>query len=172
MSALGNSEVRPHILRSGVGPVTEFDVDHAAVAKGHIINFNTTVEGPIQRMAESKDVRILDHSIIYRLTDDVKKTLSERLPSTVTQKVLGEAEIGQVFEINTKGRVMVPVAGCRVRNGVVGRTSKIRVLRGKEVVYDGMFYTFSILLPDIMLSLDFRHTLLSQERQERRHRNA
>ncbi len=138
VSALGNSEVRPHILRSGVGPVTEFDVDHAAVAKGHIINFNTTVEGPIQRMAEAKDVRILDHSIIYRLTDDVKKTLSERLPPIVTQKVLGEAEIGQVFEINTKGRVTIPVAGCRVRNGVVGRTSKIRVLRGKDLVYDGM----------------------------------
>lgn len=140
VSALGNSEVRPHILRSGVGPVTEFDIDHAAVAKGHIINFNTTIEGPIQRMAEVKDVQILDHSIIYRLTDDVRRTLGEKLPAIVKQRVLGEAEIGQLFEINTKGRVMVPIAGCRVRNGVIGRTSKIRVLRGKEIVYDGMFY--------------------------------
>ena len=137
VSALGNSEVRPHILRAGVGPVTEFDIDHAAVAKGHIISFNTTVEGNIKRMAEAKDVRILDQSIIYRLVDDVKAKLSEMLPDIVTQKVLGEAEIAQVFEINTKGRVTVPVAGCRVRNGVIGRNNKIRVLRGKEVVYDG-----------------------------------
>ena len=138
VSALGNSEVRPHILRSGVGPITEFDIDHAAVAKGHIISFNTTVDGNIQRMAEAKDVKILDQSIIYRLVDDVKAQLSEKLPNIITQKVLGEAEIAQVFEINTKGRITVPVAGCRVRNGVIGRNSRIRVLRGKEVVYDGM----------------------------------
>ena len=139
VSALGNGEVRPHILRSGVGPVTEFDIDHAAVAKGHIINFNTNVDGAMQRMAEVKDVKILNHSIIYRLTDDVKKTLSERLPSITTQKVLGEAEIGQIFEINTKGRIKIPIAGCRIRNGIVGRTSKIRVLREKEIIYDGKF---------------------------------
>ena len=138
VSALGNSEVRPHILRTGVGPVTEFDIDHAAVAQGHIISFNTTVDGNIQRMAEAKDVRILDRSIIYRLVDDVKAKLSEKLPNTVTQKVLGEAEIAQIFEINTKGRIKVPFAGCKVRNGVIGRNSKVRVLRGKEVIYDGM----------------------------------
>ena len=137
VSALGNTEVRPHILRTGVGPITEFDIDHAAVAKGHIISFNTTVDGNIQRMAEAKDVKILDQSIIYRLVDDVRAKLSEKLPEIVTQKVLGEAEIAQVFQINTKGRTTVPVAGCKVRNGVIGRPHKIRVLRGKEVIYDG-----------------------------------
>lgn len=139
VSALGNSEVRPHILRSGVGPITEFDIDHAAVAKGHIISFNTHVEGPIQRMAESKEVKILDQSIIYRLVDDVKATLGAKLPPLVTQRVLGEAEVAQVFEINIKGRATVPVAGCRVRNGVISRTGRVRVMRNKEVVYDGIF---------------------------------
>ena len=137
VSALGNSEVRPHILRTGVGPVTEFDIDHAAVAKGHIISFNTTVDSNIQRTAEAKEVTIINQSIIYRLVDEVKAKLSERLPDVVTQKVLGEAEIAQVFEINTKGRVTVPVAGCRIKNGVVSRNNKIRVLRGKETIYDG-----------------------------------
>ena len=137
VSALGNSEVRPHILRAGVGPVTEFDINHAAVAKGHIISFNTTVDGNIQRMAEAKEVKILDQSIIYRLVDDVKAKLAEKLPDIITQKVLGEAEIAQIFQINTKGRTAVPVAGCRIRNGVIGRNSKIKVLREKEVLYDG-----------------------------------
>lgn len=144
ISALGNSEVRPHILRSGVGPITEFDIDHAAVAKGHIVNFNTTIEGPIQRMAESKDVQIIDQSIIYRLVDDVRKKLEERLAPLVTQRVLGEAEVAQVFEINTKGREMVPVAGCKVRNGVIQKAGKVRVLRGKEVVFDGMLLLLSL----------------------------
>ena len=138
VSALGNSEVRPHILRTGVGPVTEFDLDHAAVAKGHIISFNTTIDSKIQRTAEAKEVAILNQSIIYRLVDEVKAKLSERLPDIVTQKVLGEAEIAQVFQINTKGRVTVPVAGCRVKNGVVARNNKVRVLRGKETIYIGM----------------------------------
>lgn len=138
VSALGNSEIRPHILRTGVGPISEFDLDHAAVAKGHIINFNTAIDGSLQRMAEAKGVKILDQSIIYRLVDDVKKVMQDRLPPLVTQHVTGEAEIGQIFEINIKGRVMVPVAGCRVRNGEISRKAKVRVLRDKEVVYDGM----------------------------------
>lgn len=138
VSALGNSEVRPHILRAGVGPVTEFDIDHAAAAKGYILSFNTNIDRNIQRMAEAKDVEILDQSIIYRLVDDVKAKLSEKLPVIVTQKVLGEAEIAQVFEINKKGRTTVPIAGCRVKNGVIGRNIKVRVLRGKETIYDGM----------------------------------
>jgi len=141
ISALGNSEIRPHILRSAVGPITEFDVDHAAVANGHIINFNTAIDGPILRLAESKGVHIFDQSIIYRLVDDVRAKLGERLAPTVTQRVLGEAEVAKVFEINTKGRATVPVAGCKVRNGVVSRSARVRVLRGKEVVFDGTFFT-------------------------------
>ncbi len=173
VSALGNSEVRPHILRSGVGPITEFDLDHAAVAKGHIISFNTTVDGNIQRIAEAKDVKILDQSIIYRLVDDVKATLGEKLPDIVTQKVLGEAEIAQVFEINTKGRIRVPVAGCRVRNGVIGRNNRIRVLRGKEVVYDGLTLHDSPLCHKFCTdSNNARHALFPQECQEGRHGDA
>ena len=136
VSSLGNSEVRPHILRSGVGPVSEFDIDHAAVAKGHIINFNTTVNNRIRQLAESKGVDIIDQSIIYRLVDDVKAKLGEKLPPIITQKVIGEAEIGQIFEINLKGRKKLLVAGCKIRNGVISKNAKVRVLRG-EVVYDG-----------------------------------
>lgn len=171
VSALGNSEVRPHILRTGVGPVTEFDIDHAAVAKGHIISFNTTVDGNIQRMAEAKEVKILDQSIIYRLVDDVKSKLSEKLSDLVTQKVLGEAEIAQVFEINTKGRIRVPVAGCRVRNGVIGRNDKVRVLRGKEVIYNGVLFQNPCVMVSVLI-FNARDTVISQECQERRHRDA
>ncbi|KAL6720975.1 translation initiation factor IF-2 [Lecanora helva] len=149
VSALGNSEIRPHILRSGVGPVTEFDIDHAAVAKGQIINFNTAIEGPIRRTAENKGVRIIDQSIIYRLVDDVKAALSEQLPETVTQRVLGEAEIAQIFEINTKGRIREPVAGCKVRNGVIGRTAKIRVLRDKETIFNGSLSSLKNVKKDV-----------------------
>ena len=140
VSALGSSEVRPHILRSAVGPVSEFDIEHAAAAKGHIIAFNVPSIGlSLRRMAEEKGVRLMEENIIYRCVDEVKGVLSEMLPPLVTQRVLGEAEVAQVFEINVKGRVMQPVAGCKVRNGVINKNAKVRVLRGKEVVYDGTF---------------------------------
>ncbi len=67
----------------------------------------------------------------------VEAELSKYLPPLVIQKVLGEAEIAQVFKINTKGRVYKPVAGCKVRNGSITRNSKIRVLRRGEKVFDG-----------------------------------
>ena len=171
VSSLGNSEVRPHILRSGIGPVSEFDIDHAAVAKGHIINFNTTVSNRIRQLAESKGVDIIDHSIIYRLVDDVKAKLSEKLPPNITQKVIGEAEIGQIFEINLKGRKKLLVAGCKIRNGVIGKNAKVRVLRD-DVIYDGMSISSSLLRSTMLTELVCRYIFLSQKCQERRHRNA
>ncbi|MCJ1356242.1 MAG: hypothetical protein MMC33_006236 [Icmadophila ericetorum] len=137
ISSLGNSEVRPHILRSAVGPISEFDIEHAAAAKGYIVNFNLAIEPRMQQKAEAGGVGIIDENVIYRLVDAVKGKLEDLLEPLVTQHVLGEAEIAQVFEINVKGRITSAIAGCRVRNGVVSRSAKVRVLRDKEVIYDG-----------------------------------
>ena len=139
VSALGNAEVRPHILRSVVGPVNESDVRYAAAARGHVISFNLPVEPQVARLAESAGVHILDQNIIYRLADDVNAKLSEHLLPTITQKVLGEAEIAQLFDFNVKGRVYKLIAGCKVRTGVVSRNAKTRVLRGQEIIFDGPF---------------------------------
>ena len=141
--ALGNNSVRASILRSGGGPISEFDVSHAASAQGHIVAFNLSTEPHIRRAAEASGVRLLEQNIIYRLVDQVKGLLEEYLEPERTKRVLGEAEVAQVFEINVKGRTMMPVAGCRVRNGVVARNAKVLVRREGEVVFDGEFYSFS-----------------------------
>lgn len=140
VSALGNSEVRPHVIRSGIGPITEFDIDHAAAAKAHIISFNTVIDPQMSRAAETAGVPIINQSIIYRLIEDVKAKLSDQLAPKKTQRVLGEAEVTQIFEINTKGREKIPVAGCKVRNGLITKNGNIRILRKKEIIYDGRFY--------------------------------
>jgi len=143
IAALGNKEVQPHILRSGVGQLSEFDIEHAAAAKGLLINFNTTVEPNIAQLAAHAKVSILDHNIIYRLVDDVKAELSKHLPPLITQRVMGEAEIAQIFEINLKGRQQKNIAGCKVRNGTISKSGKVRVMRGGEKVFDGTFlFTF------------------------------
>ncbi|KAL1800149.1 hypothetical protein ACET3X_000491 [Alternaria dauci] len=138
VSALGNAEVSTRILRHGVGAPSEFDISHASDAKGHIINFNTTIPNHVAKLAEEKGVRILDSNIIYRVVENVKDLLSEKLPLKVTQKVTGEVEVAAVFEISLGGKKKMKVAGSKVRNGVVDRGTKARVLRGENVVYDGV----------------------------------
>ncbi|OHF04398.1 translation initiation factor IF-2 [Colletotrichum orchidophilum] len=141
INEIGNNEVKPRILRSAAGQVSESDVEHAEASGSVIANFSSTIPGHIKAMAEEKGVRILDHSVIYHLADDVKQVMSEALPDKVSSKVVGEAEILQIFPINIKGRVYKNIAGCKVRNGTVTRSTRARILRGGEKVFDGKIDT-------------------------------
>ncbi|PLN81303.1 initiation factor 2 [Aspergillus taichungensis] len=149
VAAIGNNEVFANVIRSGVGPVTEFDIEHAEASHGHVVSFNMPIEPAILRMAEARGVKIMNHNIIYKLIDDIRETLSEQLPPLVTQRVTGEAEIGQVFDISMKGRGKVSIAGCRVRNGLINRTRKVRVLRGNETIYDGAISSLKNVKKDV-----------------------
>ncbi|KAF2851169.1 translation initiation factor-like protein IF-2 [Plenodomus tracheiphilus IPT5] len=137
VTPIGNGEVSTRILRHGVGPPSEFDITHAAAASGHIVNFNTAVPANISKLAEQQGVRILDENIIYRVVESVKALLSEKLKPAVVHKVTGEAEVAALFDIGVGGRKKLRVAGSKVRNGVVQRGGRVKVLRGAEVVYDG-----------------------------------
>jgi translation initiation factor IF-2 len=143
VSALGNGEVSTRILRHGVGSPSEFDIQHAADAQGHIVNFNTTIPPHVTRLAEEKGVKILDSNIIYRVVENVKDLLSAKLAPSVIQKVTGEVEIAAVFEIGLGGKKRMKVAGSKVRNGFVDRGTKARVLRGEVVIHDGTFNLYS-----------------------------
>lgn len=121
------------------------------------------VDPRISRQAESLGVTIIDHKVIYHLVDNVKAKLSELIPPTITQRVTGEAEVAQIFSINLKGRTSKAVAGCKVRNGLINRNAKFRVLRSREVIYTGMVFSSRLplgssstlrllLLPDILLA--------------------
>ncbi len=137
ITEIGNIEVRPRILRSAPGHIAEFDVEHAATSASTIVNFGNPISRVIKKMAEDAGVSILDHTVIYHVADDVKRLLSEKLEPAVSAKVTGEAEILEVFRINIKGRVYKNIAGCRVRNGLVTKASKYRVLRGGNKMFDG-----------------------------------
>lgn len=136
---LGNNEVRPRILRSAPGHLSEYDVDHAAASGSIIVNFNTSIPPHIKARAEEAKVRIIDHSVIYHLIDDVRAALSDLLPPKIHHRVTGEADVLQIFAINIRKRINKNMAGCRVRNGLIKKTSNVRVLRRGEIVFDGMF---------------------------------
>ncbi|KAI3402035.1 hypothetical protein diail_4009 [Diaporthe ilicicola] len=134
---IGNNEVHARILGASPGQINESDVDLMAVAKGCIINFNSPIPGHIKSMAEEKGVRILDHTIIYHLVEEVKELMSEQLPPIVTQRVLAEAEVLQVFSINIVKRKYRNIAGVKVKTGSVTRGGLYRVMRNGEKVYEG-----------------------------------
>ncbi|KAB8230755.1 translation initiation factor 2 [Aspergillus alliaceus] len=149
VTAIGNNEVFANVLRSEVGPISEFDIEHAATASGHLISFNMPIDPAMSRMAELRGVRIMNHNIIYKLIDDVKAILSEQLPPSVSHRVTGEAEIGQVFEITVKGREKTAIAGCKVRNGVINKARKVRVIRGQETIFDGSINSLKNVKKDV-----------------------
>ncbi|CAM1503771.1 Fc.00g013620.m01.CDS01 [Cosmosporella sp. VM-42] len=134
---IGSNEVQAKVLRSEVGLISEYDVDHASASNSVIVNFNNPILPHIRQRAADGKVRIIDHSVIYHVVDEVKDALSDLLPSTISHKVLGEADILQIFPINIKGSKYKNIAGCKVRNGSIKRTSMVKVLRKGEVVYDG-----------------------------------
>nr|XP_036579629.1 translation initiation factor IF-2 [Colletotrichum truncatum]KAF6787237.1 translation initiation factor IF-2 [Colletotrichum truncatum] len=141
INEIGNNEVKSRILWSSAGQVSETDVEHAAASNSVIVNFNSTVPGHIKSLAEEKGVRLIDHTVIYHLADEVKQVMSESLAPKISQKVMGEAEILQIFPINIKGRSYKNIAGCRVRNGLVSRSTNVRVIRKGEKVFDGKIET-------------------------------
>jgi translation initiation factor IF-2 len=171
---IGNNEVQTKVLRSSVGLISEYDVDHAATSNSIIVNFNNQIQPHIRHRASENKVRIIDHSVIYHVADEVKDALSDLLPMSVSHRVVGEADVLQVFAINIKKRVTRNIAGCRVRNGAIKRTSMVKVLRGGEVIHDGKFALDSLLLST---SLDkianslflYRQNRHAQTRQEGRH---
>ncbi|KAH6982842.1 hypothetical protein BKA56DRAFT_614859 [Ilyonectria sp. MPI-CAGE-AT-0026] len=147
---IGNHEVQTKVLRSSVGPISEYDVDHAATSKSIIVNFNNAIAPHIRQRADENKVRIIDHSVIYHVADEVKDALSDLLPHTITHRVLGEADILQVFAINLKKRVSQNIAGCKIRNGAIKRTSTVKVLRRGKVIYDGKINTLKHVKKDVM----------------------
>ncbi|KAM0261308.1 hypothetical protein ACHAQJ_002339 [Trichoderma viride] len=146
---LGSHEVQPKILRSAAGQITEYDIDHAATSNSIIVNFNCTIPPHIKQRAEEAKVKIIDHKVIYHLADDVKAALSDMLPMNISFRVNGEAEVLQVFPINLKKRVFRNIAGCRVRNGSIKKSSRVKVLRRGEVIYDGKIDTLKHVKKDV-----------------------
>ncbi|PNS21297.1 Translation initiation factor IF-2 [Sphaceloma murrayae] len=138
LQQLMNPLVSPKILRSAVGAVTEFDIEHASAAQGHIICFNLpSPSDEMSGMAQHNKVKIIEQNVIYRLVDQVKAVLEEKLEPVITQRVIGEAEVLKPFDISIGGRKKLRIAGSRVRNGEIRRSSKVRVLRNGKKIYDG-----------------------------------
>ena len=134
---LATDEVRVRVLHSAVGGINESDVALARASDGLIIGFNVRANPQARELARRDDVNIRYYSIIYDLVDDVKAALSGLLSPAREERFLGYAQIREVFNITTVGKV----AGCMVTEGTVKRGAKVRLLRDDVVIHDGALKT-------------------------------
>ena len=130
---LSTSEVEVSVVHKGVGAITESDVALANSSKGFIIGFNVRALPHARDAAKRDGVDMKYYSIIYELIDDVKNLLSGLLKPDISEKITGNVEIREVFNISKIGNI----AGCMVKEGLVSRNSKIRLLRDNVVVHTG-----------------------------------
>ncbi len=125
-------QVRLVVLHSGVGAVTESDLVLAQASKAIIIAFYVVPDPTIQKMADGLGVDIRTYRVIYEVLDDIRKALEGLLEPDEKIESRGRAEVREVFSISKVGRI----AGCFVRDGVIQRSNKVRVVRDGVVVKD------------------------------------
>ena len=133
---LSTDEVKVNIISSGVGGITENDVNLAMTGEDTnaiILGFNVRADAPAKKLAETNQVEIRYYSVIYDLIDEVKSAMSGMLKPEFKQQIVGIAEVRAVFKSPKYGAI----AGCMVTEGSVKRLNPIRVLRDNIVIYEG-----------------------------------
>ncbi len=133
LSRIANNEVKVHVLHSAVGAINESDVTLARASKAIIIGFNVRANPTAREMAKRDGVDIRYYSIVYDVADDMKQAVAGLLEPELKEKILGYAEIRQVISISKVGKI----AGCMVKEGIVKRGAKVRLLRDSVVIYTG-----------------------------------
>ncbi|MCA1857486.1 translation initiation factor IF-2 [Massilia oculi] len=133
LQKLSTSEVRVQIVHAAVGGITESDVNLATASKAVIIGFNARADASARKVAEANGVDIRYYSIIYDAIDEIKTALSGMLAPEKRETVTGQVEIRQVIMVSKVGAI----AGCLVTDGVVKRSSSVRLLRNNIVVWTG-----------------------------------
>ncbi|MFM9072088.1 MAG: translation initiation factor IF-2, partial [Cyanobium sp.] len=132
LEQLPQEEVQVRVLLSAPGEITETDVDLAAASGAVIVGFNTSMAPGAKRAADATGVDVRDYEVIYKLLEDIQLAMEGLLEPELAEEALGEAEVRAVFTIGKAA-----VAGCYITNGKVQRNCKVRVHRGKEVLYEG-----------------------------------
>jgi translation initiation factor IF-2 len=133
LQKLSTDKIKIRVLRSAVGAITESDVLLATTSEAIIVGFNVRPERNAQALAEREKVDVRMHTIIYELVDEMKRAMSGLLDPVFKQVYKGRAQVREVFRISKVGAV----AGCVVDDGVIARSSEIRLLRDNVVVHTG-----------------------------------
>lgn len=133
LQKLSTDEVKVNIIHTGVGAISESDVNLASASKGVLIGFNVRADAGARKLIETLGVDVRYYNIIYQAVDEVKAALSGMLAPEQKENVIGLVEIREVYRISKVGAV----AGCYVLDGMIKRGSRVRVLRDDVVIHEG-----------------------------------
>lgn len=133
LEKLQADEVSVRVIHGGVGAVTESDVMLASASGAVIIGYNVVPDTNARRTIEREAVDVRTYRVIYEIIDDVRAALVGLLKPEIREEVLGRAEVRATFRVPGAG----VVAGCYVRDGVIRRNAKVRVLRDGTILYEG-----------------------------------
>jgi len=132
LSKITEENMKVRLIREGIGNISETDVHLGAASGAIVIGFNVKADGASQREAEKEGVEIRYYNVIYKLIDDIQAALTGMLEPTFREVIEGHAEVAQVFKA---GKTLI--AGCRVTDGKITRSSQARLMRNNTKVYDG-----------------------------------
>ena len=133
LTKLSTGEIQVKVIASGVGAITESDANLAAASDAIIVGFNVRADASARKVLEANGVDVRYHNIIYDVIDEVKQAMSGMLSPERKQKIVGLAEVRDVFRHPKFGAI----AGCMVTEGFVKRSNPIRVLRDNVVIFEG-----------------------------------
>jgi len=133
ISQIKHEEVRPKIILSDIGMITETDISLAKASNAVLIAFNVKPSKEAKRAAERDKIEINSYNIIYELLDYIKNRLSGLLTPDIKEKIIGSAEILEIFKVSKVGKV----AGSKVIEGEILQDSNARIIRDGTIVFSG-----------------------------------
>ena len=133
LTRLGHDEVKVNVINSGVGGITESDINLAMAAGGMVIGFNVRADASARKLVAAEGIDLRYYSIIYDVIDDIKAALSGLLSPEIREQIIGVAEVRKLYRAPKFGNI----AGSMVTSGYVKRNNPIRVLRDNVVIYEG-----------------------------------
>ncbi len=145
LTKLSTEKVRVSVISGGVGGINEGDVNLAMASNAIIVGFNVRADAGARKLAEEKGVELRYYSVIYDVIDDVKKSIRGMLAPEMKERIVGIAEVRQVFRHPKFGQI----AGCMVKEGVVRRNLPIRVLRDNVVIFEGQLESLRRFKEDV-----------------------
>ncbi|MCD1278723.1 MAG: translation initiation factor IF-2 [Psychrobacter sp.] len=145
LNELSTDEVKVRVISSGVGPISESDVTLAESSEAVLLGFNVRADATARRKADAANMDIRYYSVIYGLIDDVKSAMSGMLAPEHREKILGVAEVREVFRSSKFGAA----AGCMVVEGTIYRNKPIRVLREDQVIFTGQLQSLRRYKEDV-----------------------
>jgi translation initiation factor IF-2 len=132
LQKIQHSEVRVNVIHTGVGGITENDVNLASASDALVVGFNVRPSAEARMLAEREGVDIRTYRVIYQLTEDIEQALVGMLTPVQTEETLGEAEVRALFKVSRLGTI----AGCMVTTGVIRRGARVRVIRDGTVIIE------------------------------------